>query len=325
MEEHTSEFLEIPIETLERTRALLSQVKYPALAEVSANFGDSVHNLQFLGILPHMLISHGYAESAGFEFFRSMTKIDDIRGNGTFESWWEQVSSRVRSVAETEEAQKKFRDHLWNTASQHIETLLKDKRVADALRSLKLARIVFGWTAFECMVADMWEIAVNEKAIELGQPTFQHLPQDSISNEGITARNVAVGILARYGFDLRNALGTVLRPKFDFTSVAGIQCAYEAAFGKSARLIEIFGDKDLIRLEVTRHVGVHRAGIVDREYIRRTDSNLRQGQLIQVDDKEVIAMLVAMMRAVCDLVALVDDRLCALTTRSSTEQHTHPA
>lgn len=288
-------------------------------------FDDAAHNLQFLGFLPHALISQGYEENGAFEFFRSMTNIDDIRETGTFESWWEQVSSRVRSVAETEEAQKKFREHLWKTANRHIGTLLKDKSAADALRSLILARIVFGWTAFECMAADMWEVAVNESAIELGQHVFQHLPQDSIGNEGITTKNVAVGILAQHGFDLRKALGTVLRPKFDFTSVSGIQHGYEAAFGKVARLFEIFGDKELTRLEVTRHVVVHRAGIVDREYVRRTDSNLREGQPIPVDDEGVIAMLVAMMRAACDLLAFVDDRLCTLASPSSTEQQTDPA
>ena len=34
---------------------------------------------------------------------------------------------------------------------------------------------------------------------------------------------MAVSLLAKYGFDLRKKLGTVLRTKFDFTSVAGIR------------------------------------------------------------------------------------------------------
>jgi hypothetical protein len=320
MEKHPLESPEIPIETLNTICTRLSQVTSTALAGVAANFQAAVYNLQFLGFLPHALISQGYREVAAFEFFRSLTKIDDIKGTGGFESWWEQVSARVRSVAETDEAQKKFREHLWKTANRHIAELLKDESAANALRSLTLARVAFAWTAFECMAADMWEVAVNEKAIELGHPTFQHLPQDSAGNEGITARNVAVGILARYGFDLRNALGTVLRPKFDFTSVVGIQEGYEAAFGKVPRLVEILGDKELIRLEVTRHVIVHRAGIVDLEYVRRIHSSLCQGQHIPVDDDSVISMLVSMMGSACDLIEFVDDRLCALASSNSMAQ-----
>jgi hypothetical protein len=324
MEKHHLESPEIPIAALEPICTRLSQVKYPALAGVSANFVDALHNLQFLGFLPHALITQGYREVAAFGFFQSMTKIDDIKSTGKFESWWEQVSSRVQAVAETEEAQKKFREHAWETANRHIGTLLKDKHAANALRSLTFARIVFAWTAFECMAADMWEVAVNDKAVELGHPAFQHLSQDFIGNEGITTKNVAVGILARYGFDLRNALGTVLRSKFDFTSVAGIQGGYEAAFGKAARLVEILGDKELIRLEVTRHVVVHRAGIVDGEYVRRASSNLREGQPIPVDDEGVISMLIAMMRAACSLTEFVDGRLCDLAS-SAPEQRASPA
>jgi hypothetical protein len=324
MEKHYLESPEIPIAALEPICTRLSQVRYPALAGVSANFMNALDNLQFLGFLPHALITQGYSEVAAFGFFQSMTKIDDIRSKtGEFESWWEQVASRVRSVAETEEAQKKFRKHAWETANRHIGELLEDKDAANALRSLTLARIVFAWTAFECLAGDMWEVAVNEKAIDLGHPAFQHLPQDSIGNEGITTKNVAIGILARHGFDLRNALGTVLRPKFDFSSVTGIQTGYEAAFGKVGRLGEILGDKELVRLEITRHAVVHRAGVVDGEYVRRTNTNLSEGQLVPIDGEGVISMLIAMMRAACDLTDFVDRRLCDLAS-SGPEQPSGP-
>jgi hypothetical protein len=325
MEKHYLESPEIPIAALGPICTRLSQVRYPALAGVSANFLSALDNLQFLGFLPHALITQGYREVAAFGFFQSMAKIDDINSKtGEFESWWEQVASRVRSVAETEEAQKKFRKHAWETANRHIGELLKDKDAANALRSLTLARIVFAWTAFECLAGDMWEVAVNEKAIDLGHPAFQHLPQDSIATEGITTRNVAVGILARYGFDLRNALGTVLRPKFDFSSVTGIQTGYEAAFGRVGRLGEILGDKELVRLEITRHAVVHRAGVVDEEYIRRTSSNLSEGQLVPIDGEGVISMLIAMARAACELADFVDRRLCDLAS-SGPDQPSGPA
>jgi hypothetical protein len=261
-------------------------------------------------------VSHGYAEATSFEFFRRLAKTDDIRvspdihdSDSAFEDWFSQVRRRVESVAATTEAQKDFRKHLLETAKRQIADLLKDKHVASALRALTLARIVFGWTAFECLAVDGWETALNESTVGLGQPAFKHITIGSGADEGITARHVPVSLLAKYGFDLRKKLGTVLRTKFDFTSVAGIRQAYKTAFADQEKLARILVDPKLTHLEATRHLIVHRGGLVDEEFIKRTGSSFPIGRAIPLDEEEIASLLDAMKTAGCGLLAFVDECL----------------
>jgi hypothetical protein len=311
-----------PTDPFECALLLPSRIKNASLLPVAAAFKESVETVDFLKITPQALLSHGYAEAASFEFFRKLAKTDDIRvspgihdSTSAFEDWFSQVRCRVESIAATEEAQKEFRKHLWETANRQIATLLKDKHVASALRSLTLARVVLGWTAFECLAIDGWETALNESAVGLGQPAFKHVSIESGTDEGITARHVPVGLLAKHGFDLRKKLGTVLRTKFDFTSVAGIRQAYKAAFGDQDTLARILGDQKLTHLEGARHLIVHRGGLVDEEFVRRTDSTFPIGQAIPLDNEEIASLLDAMMTAGCRLLTFVDE--CLRTSLSN--------
>jgi hypothetical protein len=120
---------------------------------------------------------------------------------------------------------------------------------------------------------------------------------------------VPVSLLAKYGFNLRKKLGTVLRTKFDFTSVAGIRQAYKAAFADHETLARILVDPKLMHLEATRHLIVHRGGLVDEEFIRRTGSTFPIGQAIPLDEEEIASLLDAMKTAGCGLLAFVDECL----------------
>lgn len=122
--------------------------------------------------------------------------------------------------------------------------------------------------------------------MQLGQTAMTKLPE-APSVEGLVGRQVSVGLLARHGFDLRTKLGTVLAPKFDFTSVSGIRIAYATVFGKESTVGESLGEPALARLEATRHLVVHRAGIVDDEYIRRTLDAMRIGEPLQLTGTQV--------------------------------------
>ncbi len=207
----------------ELAQSLSARIQHPSLSPLGAAFAESIDNLEFLRITPQVLLSHGYAEAASFNFFSKLAKTDDIKGYSGFEDWFDQYRKRVESVAATEEARKQFMDHLWETAQRHLVHLSHDKKVASALRSIEVARVVLGWTAFECLAADSWETALNESALRLGQRALSAIPDDASVEDGLTRKHVAVGLLAKYGFDLRKKLGTILRQKFDFSSLAGIR------------------------------------------------------------------------------------------------------
>ena len=103
----------------------------------------------------------------------------------------------------------------------------------------------------------------------------------------MSAKNISVGFLARHGFDLRNKLGSVLKPKFGFTSVSGILKAYQAAFGKISDIEDVLNDSKLSDLETTRNLIVHRPGLVDDEFKNRTGTTLKIGDPLIVSREQL--------------------------------------
>jgi hypothetical protein len=160
--------------------------------------------------------------------------------------------------------------------------------LTSAVKVLKRTAVLNSWTAFECVAADSWAAVLDENPIPFGQRAIGSL---RLGEDGdLTAKHISVGLAARHGFDLRHCLGTLLRPKFDFASVEGIKRAFDAAFRDTKRGVElqsILSKPILRKLEVTRNLIVHRAGIVDSEYNRQLSSDLPIGEQLEISDDQI--------------------------------------
>src|SRR5262249_32108698 len=154
-------------------------------------------------------------------------------------------------------------------ASQELRAILQVADVYDSARVLLSSSTSTAWTAFECLATDLWVAALDSRPATLAQRALKSLPSDDQS-DGISGKGIAVWQLAKYGFDLRGCMGRVLKPKFDLTSLSNIKKAYFSAFEKSKQIDALFTAQDLNLLEASRHVIVHRAGIVDGEFEGRT-------------------------------------------------------
>src|SRR5437773_1998943 len=86
----------------------------------------------------------------------------------------------------------------------------------------------------------------------------------------------AVLASVKHGVAPAEMMGTILRERFAFSRLSGIREAYGCAFDKdSAEIDSILTDRSIDALQATRNVIVHKAGIADRDYIRRmTDLKL---------------------------------------------------
>jgi hypothetical protein len=130
--------------------------------------------------------------------------------------------------------------------------------------------------------------------------------------DGLTGKQISIGLLAKHGFDLRGCLGTLLKPKFDLTSLTNIRTAYEAAFGKCKQLDDMFSERDLHLLEASRHVIVHRAGVVDAEFVARTKHfgiKAEEGKLLPLSGTTVSALVDSAIKAGAAVLGFVDARL----------------
>ena len=141
-------------------------------------------------------------------------------------------------------------DHyLWGTFGRAAESIISG--------------VVTGvWTAFEAMSGDLWEAALNASPNVLAK-----LPGEKARGEKDLGKQISVDRLAQHGFDLRGKMGTLLRERFEFSSLDKIRIAYAAAFPAKHEIpILLCDEKALFRLSMVRNLIVHRAGVVDEEF-----------------------------------------------------------
>ena len=149
----------------------------------------------------------------------------------------------------------------------------------DALQAVLQNQIVFAWTAFEVLAADLWIEALNfEPKIALELITTAQNQGSGLVNKDV-GKTYSVDTFAKFGFDLSRNMGTILSQRYgNFLRLTNI----ERAYGDAAMALPMDGKAGtcLRLLEHLRNVIVHRGGVVDAEYKRKISSmpiNLLQG------------------------------------------------
>ncbi len=175
-----------------------------------------------------------------------------------------------------------------------------------AIRAYLSFTVVALWTALESLAKDMWMASVNLSADRLAKSALNA----DASIRGSEAKSVKSSWLAKYRFDLRNHMGTLLvedEGKFSFDSPSQILEAYAAAFGKSSPVDELWQDnkRDLNLLNLCRNLVAHRAGIVDERFISKTKLNLPIGTPLLVNTENVTQFAETVVEAGCELLSFV--------------------
>jgi hypothetical protein len=277
-----------------------------ALQSVADVYAKNVFDLLGLLSLPYAMLRIGVHNTQQIEFFLQAVAETKIL--------LRTKEDKARVMAYAGELMKKATEEKSSPKNPHEEAnrqlakLLEKKNVSDAARALLYAGISSGWAAFESAAKDIWVVALNSRPKLLAQPAFAKLT-DEAATEGLSAKHVSVGLLARHGFDLRDKLGLLLSDKFDFTGVSGIRIAYTSAFGKSSVFDTMFNEQNLATLEATRHLIVHRAGFVDEDYKRRTKDNVPIGQQLHFDSARVCELVNSSITVCCKLMRQVDEWL----------------
>ena len=100
---------------------------------------------------------------------------------------------------------------------------------------------------------------------------------------------VNLDILAKYGYDIKNKLGTITyeSQKFSFNRWSNIHAIYKASFKQEAD--DLFKRHDQIKiLEAVRNVLTHRAGVIDEPFQSRVKNDSRLTERVQHIDTKLI-------------------------------------
>lgn len=146
-----------------------------------------------------------------------------------------------------------------------------------SLDALLMAYVTGAWTTIETLCGDLWEISLNNHPNDLanlnGQPKRikagpSNQPRSTTNRE---PKVVDLDLISENGFDIRNKMGTILKPRFSFSRLEGIREAYSRAFDRdSIQIDKALADRALDSLNTVRNLITHKDAIADLEYVRRT-------------------------------------------------------
>jgi hypothetical protein len=190
----------------------------------------------------------------------------------------------------------------------HIQSMIADQNVRPGLETWMAAQITGAWTAFETLTGDLWEASLNCHPAGLSDL------KGKTSGEN---KSVHLRAIQQFKYDLSKSMGTLLKEKHSFDRLEDIRFNYSEAFFEDRQQIDtILADKSIDTLSVTRHLMVHRGGIVDQKYLDRT-KNLPNaprapiGQPVQLDGEIILNLSGPVMKLGLDLIIAVDNWLAS--------------
>ncbi|MBX9772196.1 MAG: hypothetical protein K2X29_12540 [Candidatus Obscuribacterales bacterium] len=181
----------------------------------------------------------------------------------------EAVEKEVQKYMDSQQAQDEVG---FRNLAMTIGTILDPETKRAQLRTFGSA-LSSVWTSFECLNKEAWVAIVNNHPLE----TWHKISSSEDKQQDRTQRRtIEIGLLAKHRFNIENHLGDLLEERFDFTGVDGITRAYKVLFADE-ELKKLLSDSELRYLEKVRHLIQHRAGRVDEQFKKQTNTTLSIG------------------------------------------------
>ena len=180
----------------------------------------------------------------------------------------------------TEDMQRQFVEFQKDgiTLSQHVlgpagagyveEQLLSNKGMQVSADAILASIVSESWTAFECLVSDVWVEALNNGPRDIANRVVIHKDLKR-RDDPITVR-----MLVDLEYDVRKELGAFLREtrRVSFQTLDGIVAAYSMAFGPDS--VELFKTIDggfIEALSACRNILAHKAGVADKDFMKQIE------------------------------------------------------
>lgn len=176
-----------------------------------------------------------------------------------------------------------------------LDSLISQKRAPTSLiaaQQLTRQGVVLIWSAFEVLARDSFVILLNQRP-----DLSEALLAEPSNRKRFGTERVEWETLVAFGFNLSKRLGDYLVGKHDLNSILAIRGAYKALFPSTSELHVHLSDQRLWDLSQQRNLIVHRAGVVDQQYMASTTNPPAMGAVLTVSPATVASMMRSVQQA----------------------------
>jgi hypothetical protein len=171
---------------------------------------------------------------------------------------------------------------------------LKNDVFRESAQELLRQVLVICWSSFEIFVNDILKSLLNVK------PHLISSFQNSKPYREALSGQILLDALVANEFNVSSTMGDIFCEVVKLDSLEKIREAIRLCIAEPA-LDTILKDERLWRISQQRHLIVHRRGIVDPEYLRRTSDRAMVGDHLKLDGKYIKASLVLVRDIGCNL------------------------
>jgi len=186
-----------------------------------------------------------------------------------------------------------------------------DSEMYAAMEGLLSSMLIGAWTAFETIAGDLWEATVNARPEQIMQTLIQ---RNDPPNKGV-GKSVPLWVIKKYNYDLSGQMGRVLKERYTFTKLDGLREAYSQAFANTP-IVDVVNETAIDALNLIRNVLIHKAGIIDDEFVERAANDqelrgLQKGKALPLDGQFVASKVSPVIQCAVRLFSAADDWLDA--------------
>jgi hypothetical protein len=231
--------LDVGIE-LDAIEKLKDRIQNTDLKNLLSVYHDNLElNLISLG-LPEFIAIEGRREINSMQLYMEAIASVKMVINRESQEWQNAVKNYIAEKSNDSLTKKIHKEATY----QLSELKRKVPLLADSIDNLVLNTLVNNWTYFEATIKDLWVSLVNN----FPHRFINNILKSNTEVDGVVGKNIAIGLLAKYNFDVSKNLGDILVDKYDFTGVAGIRRCFKELFDLKNSDIEFMNNNHLSQI-----------------------------------------------------------------------------
>lgn len=253
------------------------------------NLSDSVGTMMIPFVLATAGIEHGlqvkFTNIEAINNAFSDNKTDDVS----------EVHSRARLVLQEHFKDKENVNQLAYDACEFLIAISYGKVKSSSRLLIQQGAVLF-WGVFETLAKDIIITYINNNpdAIKL-------ISDNPYLYKRLEVKNISLSDLIEHGLDVSTKMGIILFQNQNFSDLTFIRNTYNALLPETKKHRSILNDKTLWLMLQQRHLIAHNSGIVDKQYIEKTGTELNLGEPILITPDQLREYIILIIKSGCSI------------------------